>query len=149
MKIDIIPSQRIFYLRRIGGYGQANKELMTAFKERVKAENLFDEETTIYGIAWSEPNTPKEKCIYDVCVVVSVEQNSIEGMEETILENGKYAIFKVNHTGEAVQEFWMTFMKPDFQKKHSITIDFKRPILEKYAVNQIETGYCEFCVPIN
>lgn len=149
MKIDIIPSQRIFYLRRIGGYGKANKELMTTFKERVKAENLFDEETIIYGIAWSEPNTPKEKCIYDVCVVVSVEQNNIEGMEETILKNGKYAIFKVNHTDEAVQEFWMALMKPDFQKKHSITIDFKRPILEKYAVNQIEAGYCEFCVPIN
>lgn len=148
MKTEVIPRQRIFYLRRIGSYGQANQELMMTFKERLKIENLFDEETVIYGIAWSEPTTPKEKCIYDVCVTVSAEQKNLKGMKEGKIENGNYAIFKVEHTSKAVQEFWTAFMQPDFQKQHSMMIDFKRPVLERYAVKHIEAGYCEFCVPI-
>lgn len=149
MEIEIIPTQRIFYLRRIGQYGEANRDLMTTLKDKLKEVNLFDEDTIIYGIAWSDLNTPKEKCLYDVCVVVSIKQKNSEGMDERILENGKYAIFKIEHTKEAVQSFWTEFSQSDFQKKTASVIDDKRPILERYNVKQVEKGYCEICLPID
>ncbi|MGX7264495.1 AraC family transcriptional regulator [Enterococcus crotali] len=149
MNIERIPCQRIFYLRRIGPYGKANKELMIRLKEKLKEENMFGQETIIYGIAWSDLATPKEKCLYDVCVVVAAEQKPIEGMKETVLENGKYAIFEVKHTKEAVQHFWTEFSKKKLQEENSFVIDFKRPILERYTVKQVALGNCEFCVPID
>ncbi|WP_348920713.1 GyrI-like domain-containing protein [Enterococcus rotai] len=149
MNIETIPSQRIFYIRRIGEYGTGNLKLMTILKERLKQANLFNEDLVIYGIAWSGPNTPKEQCVYDVCATVSASQKKIEGMEESVLESGKYEIYKVKHTKEAVQAFWMEWRQSDIQNKQSFVVDFDRPILERYRVKQIDTGYCEFCVPID
>ncbi|WP_086313983.1 hypothetical protein A5821_001538 [Enterococcus sp. 7F3_DIV0205] len=148
MKIEIIPIQRIFYLRRIGCYGEENKQLMATLKEKLKEASLFNEDTIIYGIAWSELNTPKEMCIYDVCVTVSAEQNIIEEMKETVLEGGKYAIFKIKHTEKEIQRFWEKFMQQNFQKEIVIIADLNRPILERYTGRLIAAGYCEFCVPI-
>ncbi len=43
----------------------------------------------------------------------------------------------------------MEWRQSDIQNKQSFVVDFDRPILERYRVKQIDTGYCEFCVPID
>ncbi|MEI5994883.1 GyrI-like domain-containing protein [Candidatus Enterococcus mansonii] len=148
MNIEMIPSQRIFYLRRIGCYGEQNRQLMETLKEKLIDANSYSEGTTIYGIAWSDQNTPKDECIYDVCVAVSAGDETIEGLNEAILENGKYAVFQVEHTKKAVQHFWQVAMQPDFMKEYLLVLDNKRPVLERYTLKQIDAGFCEFCLPV-
>ena len=70
------PFYKHAYFRNIGEYGEKqNKELMESFKKWAKSHGVFDN-STILGIPQDNPEiTPKEKCHYDVCVVVNKDFN--------------------------------------------------------------------------
>ena len=55
LNIEEFKDIKIAYMRRVGKYGLENKQLMETFKAYLKNKNLFNEETTILGIALDNP----------------------------------------------------------------------------------------------
>lgn len=135
-------------MRRIGAYGTENQQLMETFKEWLKEKELFNEDLTILGIAQDNPKTTvPELCRYDVGLVVD-EFLDIEDarISQTIIQTGKYALFTVDHTAQAVAEFWQNLSKTC--NESALVVDVSRPIIERYHYQMVADHLCEFCVPI-
>lgn len=148
IKIEIIPSYKIAYIRRTGSYGSENVEIMEKLKSWAREQNLFNENSIILGIAQDNPEfTEPKDCRYDTCLVVSDEfnvDNNYINFGKTI--GGKYCVFKISHTVDAMQKAWMEIFSE--LSKRDYEFDGKRPILERYAMQMINNHYCEICVPI-
>ncbi len=146
--IENIPAYRIAYIRRIGPYGIDNVQTMQDLKEWAKSNNLLNGESIILGIAQDNPQTTKpEDCRYDTCIVVSKEYSKTDdSVKEGSTAGGKYAVFKIDHTAEAVQKAWMDIF-PELARQGYV-LDEARPIIERYAVQMVNDHYCEICVPV-
>lgn len=148
MKITIeeLAESKIAYFRNIGEYGvKQNKELMESFKKWTRLNNLF-EDSTILGIPQDNPEiTPKEKCRYDVGIIVNEEFKVPAPAKVGKFDGGKYAVFKLNHTKEAIGDFWSNIF---FEiEKNNLSIR-EQPIVERYTPQMIENHLCEVLVPI-
>ena len=144
--IEQFPEQPVLYMRRIGAYGVENYELMAKMKKWADMRGLF-KGSIIYGIARDNPaNTPPEQCRYDVCLVASVDFPADESVQRSEIPGGKYAVFTIPHTAEAVQEFWAYGIQK--LQEAGLQLDMSKPILERYQYSVVEVGKCEFCVPI-
>ncbi len=147
-KIEEIPTSRVAYMRQVGPYGAGNYALMEKFKEWAKANGLFEKSAVILGISQDNPEaTPPENCRYDVCIVVT-DNYAIANTDvnEAELPGGKYAVFTIDHTAEAVQKAWSEVFLELSAQGHQI--DVSRPILERYIPAMIDNHLCEICVPI-
>ena len=51
MTIEKLGDMQIAYMRRTGGYGEGNRQLMEQFKRYLREHALLQEDTTILGIA--------------------------------------------------------------------------------------------------
>lgn len=146
-QIEKLLLQNIVYMRRKGAYGVENFQLMAKMKDWVKQNNLWDDETTLLGIAQDNPaTTSPENCRYDVCLVVQDGVSYTSEVENGTLPSGTYAIFKVVHTSEAVQQFYGAVFSVLEESGH--TYDSSKPIIERYVSQLVDAGFCEFCVPI-
>ena len=148
INIEMIPAYKIAYMRKIGPYGSENVILMEALKSWVKEKNLLNESSIILGIAQDNPEfTEPKACRYDVCLVVSEEfKVDDENINFGEIKGGKYCVFKISHTAEAMQKAWINIF-PELLKRN-YEFDAKRPILERYAMQLVNNHYCEICVPI-
>ena len=138
----------IAYMRRTGAYGIECKAVMEQLKSWAKQTNNLNDDSIILGIALDNPEvTAPESCRYDTCLVVSntfhTDDNGILIRE---LGGGKYCIFTVAHTTESIQQAWSTIFTDISTLGY--TIDFSRPIIERYAMKMISKHLCELCVPI-
>ena len=147
ISIEILPESRIAYFRNIGEYGGTqNKKLMESFKNWAKLNNIFNN-STILGIPQDDPNnTPKEDCRYDVCIIIDDDFKVIEPAKSGTFSGGKYAVFLLDHTKEAVSEFWNSVFTEI--EKNDLSIK-KQPIIERYTSQMIDKDLCEILVPIN
>ncbi|MEY8354923.1 GyrI-like domain-containing protein [Lachnospiraceae bacterium 54-53] len=148
MRIETIPPYRIAYMRRTGAYGAGNSQLMETFKGWMEENHLWEEQTVILGIAQDNPELVKpEECRYDVCLVIT-DNSSIrgDGVKFKDMDGGKYAVFKIRHTSEAVQKAWDGIF-PELARQE-LAIDECRPVLERYRMELLNNQYCEICVPI-
>lgn len=139
----------IAYIRRVGAYGAGNAQTMEQLKQWVSSKHLMNDNTVIFGIAHDDPQrTSPENCRYDACVQlvggnavtdVDVQQGEIAG--------GSYALFLIAHTAEAMAQAWSEL----FQKLSELhfSFDATRPILERYATQQVSQHLCEILVPVN
>lgn len=143
--IEQLPVQPMVYMRRTGAYGSENYKLMSSLKEWADRKGLFNN-SVIYGIAQDNENTPPEKCRYDVCLVAAVDCPVDEFVQRGEIPSGKYAVFTIPHTAEAVQEFWGSVVQ--MLQEEGLRFDATKPILERYKYRLVEDGKCEFCVPI-
>ncbi len=148
LRIEIMPSCTVAYMRQIGPYGLGNGQLMEKFKGWVKADNLLNQKSSILGIAQDNPLlTAPEDCRYDVCLIVP---NGFVAEAEEVkighLSGGKYAVFKLAHTAEAVQKAWDEF--PLVLDAQGFKYDESRLVLERYSLELIEEHFCELCVPV-
>jgi len=144
--IEQIPAQPIIYMRRIGAYGIENYKLMESLKEWAKLKGLL-KDSIIYGIAQDNPtDTPHEQCRYDVCLVVTADCQIDEFVQRGEIPDGKYAVFTIPHTTEAVQAFWASVIQR--LQDENLQLDMAKPILERYKYRLVEDRKCEFCVPI-
>ena len=144
--IEHLPPQAMVYMRRIGEYGDENYELMSRLKEWADQQGLF-KDSVIYGIVQDNPlDVPKEQCRYDVCLVASHDYPVDESVQRGEIVGGKYAVFMIHHTAEAVSEFWGKLMS--ILTEQDLRYDTKKPVLERYKYRLVEDGKCEFCVPI-
>lgn len=151
MKIteENIPSYRIAYMRRVGPYGADNMQMMEKLKQWARSNSLLNDESIIFGIAQDNPAATKPgNCRYDTCIVVA---NGYDLKDSSVslgkMAGGKYAVFQIPHTAEAVREAWAELF-PQLSEQH-YQIDETRPILERYAANMIKNHLCEICVPIS
>lgn len=88
-------------MRRTGEYGVGNKELMENFKSYLGKRKLLASDSIIWGIALDDPGCVDENCLrYDVGLVI--EENENIGLDVREIPNGRYAIFEIPHTKEAV-----------------------------------------------
>jgi len=69
-----------------------------------------------------------------------------EEVQRGKISAGKYAVFTIPHTVEAVQIFWSSFTGE--LQKTKLQCDTTKPILERYKYKLVEEHKCEFCVPI-
>lgn len=146
--IENMPAYRIAYIRQIGPYGKNNVQTMEELKRWAKINNLLNDESIILGIAQDNPETTKpENCRYDTCIVVSNDYSvkGCDAMEGNII-GGKYAVFKIHHTAEAVQKAWIDIF-PELLRL-GYQVDEARPIIERYVAQMVNQHYCEICVPI-
>lgn len=148
ISIEMIPSCKIAYIRRTGPYGSENVQVMEQLKNWALEKNLFTENSIILGIAQDNPKITEPKdCRYDTCLVVADEfkvDNEYINFGKAI--GGKYCIFKISHTADAMQKAWMDIFSE--LSKRNYEFDNSRPILERYAMQMINKHYCEICVPI-
>lgn len=148
MNIETIPSCSIAYIRQIGAYGEKNTRTMEQLKHWAKANNLMNSKSVIFGVAHDNPQTtPNENCRYDACILLTNENFATGGnVQLGEIAGGKYAVFTVKHTAEAVEQAWAEFL-PVLSDSSCIP-DTTRPILERYAAERVEQHFCEICVPI-
>ncbi len=148
MTIEMMPAYRIAYIRRIGPYGINNVETMEKLKGWAKSNHLFNDESIIFGIAQDNPEMTKpENCRYDTCIGIPdscMLKDSL--VNEGSIAGGKYAVFKIKHTAEAVQEAWIAIF-PELSRK-GYQLDGTRPIIERYSVGMVNNHFCEICVPL-
>ncbi|MBU5331607.1 MAG: GyrI-like domain-containing protein [Anaerocolumna aminovalerica] len=149
IEIETIPFYRIAYIRQIGPYGQNNVQTMEKLKIWANSNSLLDEQSIILGIAQDNPElVDPETCRYDACLVIPdnycINEDSIS---DGCIPGGKYAVFKIKHTAEAVQKAWLSIFPELF--KQGLQLDETRPILERYQTKLLKEHYCEICVPIH
>ncbi|MEI8199100.1 MAG: GyrI-like domain-containing protein [Eubacteriales bacterium] len=148
MNIEIIPTCSIAYIRQVGAYGEANMETMEQLKHWAKANNLMNSKSVILGIAHDNPRTtPPGDCRYDACILVADQHIPAGGnVQQGEIIGGKYAVFTVAHTAEAIQKAWGEIF-PALSESGCFP-DTARPVLERYATELVEQHLCEICVPI-
>lgn len=148
MIIEQMPSINIMFKRNVGPYGESNYLTMQRIKEFAKDNNLFNESAIIFGISRDNPEITKpEKCRYDACIVVSENfKTEAHDIQKGIIEGGKYAVFIIEHTVEAVQQAWKDIFQEILSSGYKM--DISRDILERYAVKMVSNHKCEICVPI-
>jgi DNA gyrase inhibitor GyrI len=143
VKQDNLKNVTIAYMRNVGEYGLKNHELMETFKAFLSGNDLFGEDTVILGIALDNPaQMPAEECRYDVGIVLNGK--TIKGLKTRPIDDGDYAVFEVEHTEGGVQRFWNDL--PRLAGK--LAVDFKKPIIERYAVKKVKNHLCEFLLPL-
>lgn len=143
MIIEEFENVKIAYMRRIGKYGKENKKLMEMFKEYLKENRLFDENTVLVGIALDNPTeTPATMQRYDVGIIVRDELDYDLPIRE--IANGEYAIFEAPHTKEDIMHFWGNLQNITA----NLPVDISKPIIERYSNYKINSQLCEFCIPL-
>lgn len=149
IELENIPYCRIAYIRQIGPYGQNNVKIMEQLKKWAQSNSLLNEESIILGIAHDNPELVEPKnCRYDTCLVISNDYRiNNDYISEGSILGGKYAVFKIRHTAEAVQKAWIEIFPELFRQNYHL--DEARPILERYRFKLVKEHYCEICVPIN
>lgn len=144
-EIETLESLPCTTLINKGAYGENNKKLMEKMKEYAKSKDIFNEDTVIYGIALDNPNEiPSEQCRYEVALVVDSFKN--HKLNNKYLNLGKYAMFLVDHTPEAVKEFYESLQT--ILSVNNLNYDSKRLIIEKYHMKQIKKHKCEIGIPL-
>lgn len=149
INIENIPPYKIAYIRKVGPYGTGNVQSMEKLKKWAKTNNFLDNKSIIFGIPHDNPEKTKpENRRYDTCLVISNDYIiNDESIKQRNIIGGKYAIFKINHTAEAIKKAWNDIFPTLFAQgyKHDDT----RPILERYLIEMINQHYCEICVPVH
>lgn len=148
MIIENIPAYNIVYFRRRGAYGPGNIEVMNQIKNFAKSRDLFGDDTIILGIAQDNPmNIKAEDCRYDACLVTNNYFNEIEkSISNGKISGGKYAVFIIEHTPEAVSKAWSEVFLELNNK--GILADYSRPIIERYQNKMVNDKKCEICIPL-
>lgn len=160
LKIEQIAPCSMAYIRHTGPYGPGNTETMERLKHWAKSRDLMNSHSVILGIALDNPQMiPPEACRYDACILLpdgypggssvgsSVGDSSTEKeVHIGSITGGKYGVFTIDHTAEAVKRAWEEVFPQLFAESH--IPDSSRPILERYKAELIERHLCEICIPI-
>lgn len=146
MKIEILPKYRIAYLRQVGPYGPANKEVMEKLKQWADEKNLLTESAVIYGIPQDHPvTTLAENCRYEACIVISNDLLLDDSVCESEQAGGEYIVCKVKHTAEDIKKAWAEIIPAILNSGYQID---NKPIIERFSLEMINNHYCELCVPV-
>ena len=71
---------------------------------------------------------------------------SSENVKMRKITGGKYVIFLIEHTNEAIKKAWQECF---FElEKLGYLLDISKPIIERYVKKLVDKHYCELCIPI-
>ncbi|GGI66277.1 GyrI-like domain-containing protein [Enterococcus alcedinis] len=147
--IEILPTQKIVYMRNVGPYGSVeNFQMMQTFQQWIEGNHLGDrlKESGILGIPLDNPQqTPPEACRYDLALFISEREVANGLVQERLFTGGKYVVFEVPHTTEAVERFWLTIDQQIQEKQLRLR---NSPIIERFKAVIGTEQICEFLVPI-
>ncbi len=144
-KVEILPNYRIAYKRRIGPYGPENINVMTELKGWASARDLL-QSSILYAVPLDNPaSTKPEDCRFDACIVIDNDYLLDNTISERELLGGRYIMFKIKHTTEAIKEAYTKLHT--WIQKSGYQMDNK-PIMERYKADLLKNHYCEVCVPI-
>lgn len=148
-KIEFLNENKMVYMRNTGAYGsRKNFDMMKDFKSWIAQNDLTKTllENGIYGIAQDNPEIiPPEKCRYDLVLITDEDFSQDNKVKTGYFRGGKYAVFTVRHTTEAVQQFWKEL--PEYIRENDLNI-CEEPIIERYKEEEGEDKICEFLIPI-
>jgi DNA gyrase inhibitor GyrI len=146
VEIENIKNSRIAYIRQYGKYGLENKNTMEKLKDWARANNLFNKDAIIYGIAQDNPEiTEPEKCRFDACIIIPQDFVIDSNVQECEFIGGKYSVFKIIHTAEEIQKAYMEIFPKIIKEGLQIA---NKPIIERYSIKMVENHFCEICVPL-
>nr|WP_308505578.1 GyrI-like domain-containing protein [uncultured Agathobaculum sp.] len=148
MNVISFPRCSIAYLRRVGAYGAENCAVMERLLALAGQAGLLGPEAAILSIAWDDPAcTLPAACRYDACLVLQ-EGQTLPGTDVRYgsLPGGRYAVFTIPHTEQAVSEAWHTIGR--LLLETGCTADSGRPVMERYTSAGVQDGTCAFCIPI-
>ena len=95
MTIEKLGDMQIAYMRRTGGYGEGNRQLMEQFKRYLREHALLQEDTTILGIALDDPaQIPEDRQRYDVGMILTGREDPC-GLPVRTVAGGRWAVFEV------------------------------------------------------
>jgi DNA gyrase inhibitor GyrI len=145
--IEIMPSYRIAYIRKVGPYGAANVQAMEELKGWAKENGLLNEKSIVFGIARDNPETTEpQSCRYDTCIVLSDDYAvSSDTVRQGNIDGGKYAVFQIDHTAEAVQQAWAGIF-PELSKRRC-QFDDARPIIKRYKAGLVRMHIAKYAFP--
>ncbi len=147
ISIETIPACVVACVRRTGPYGAGNVRAMEELKAWAGARQLLNDDAVILGIARDDPAvTAPENCRYDACLVVPDDFAAYGETCRGAAAGGRYAVFTVQHTAQAVQKAWREIF-PEL-KRRGLQADLARPIIERYAAGMVQNHLCEICVPV-
>ena len=148
-RIENLKTSSTVYMRHIGSYGGPdNFKMMVDFKTWIANNDLQKDLETygILGIALDNPQvTPPEECRYDVILCVCNEINTNSKVRRGQFTGGKYAVFTIPHTTEAVQQFWGTLGQTIMENKLNVRDE---PIIERFKEEEGQDYFCDFLIPI-
>lgn len=146
--VQSIQTYRVAYFRRVGPYGPDNYKVMDRLKTWAVEKQLLNATSILLGISLDNPQqvSPME-CRYDACIVIDeqVQLSIDDDVKERVIEGGKYFVYSIKHTPEAIQRAWNEIMPMIYQNGYVID---DKPILERYIGLMDEHSYCDICVPI-
>lgn len=144
-QIEMIPSYRIAYMRRVGPYGPDNIKVMAKIKQWARERNLLGS-AIFFAIPQDNPQTTlPEHCRFDACIVIPNDYQVDDSVFEGNLSGGKYLMFEVSHTAEDIQKAYPLV----FQSLQSSGYEMDhKPMMEKYIGDLDSTPYCHICVPV-
>ena len=94
MTIEKLGDMQIAYMRRTGGYGEGNRQLMEQFKRYLREHALLQEDTTILGIALDDPaQIPEDRQRYDVGMILTGREDPC-GLPVRTVAGGRWAVLK-------------------------------------------------------
>ena len=145
-KLENLKKSATVYMRNIGSYGSPdNFKMMNDFKNWIAKNDLEKELATngILGVALDNPEyTNSDECRYDVILCVQNNKKYNSEVKLGQFEDGKYAVFTIPHTKEAVEQLWNNL---DNKINQNNLIVREGPIIERFRE---ENGICEFLVPV-
>ncbi|NRR75109.1 GyrI-like domain-containing protein [Tetragenococcus halophilus] len=149
-QIEILDNYKMVHVRNIGKYGSPeNFQMMENLKKWISHNHLEEDKKTegIIGIAQGNPQlTPVEQCRFDLMLFTDKDFSQDSQVNMGDFEGGKYAVFTVTHTTEAVDSFWKNIGKTISQ--NHLDIIANAPILERYKEEEGEDKICEFLIPM-
>ena len=137
------------YMRRVGSYGPENHVLMETFKQWLKAHELFTSECVIIAAVLDNPSCiAPEDCRYDICFLCSecVAKEFSTEIAYQQLNGGRYAVFQIEHTVDAMQKAWSECYS--YLLSRDYKPDLQRPVFERYQKQMVDNHLCELCVPL-
>lgn len=87
--------------------------------------------------------TPENEQRYDVGIIITGKEKSFS-LSNRNIDNGHYAIFEIPHTMDAVSHFWTNIKK----STSDLSLNYTKPIIERYTFSKVSLHLCEFCIPL-
>lgn len=145
---EFIPAQPVLYMRRTGAYGSENRVLMERLKAWLSARGLLGPDAVIAAVPLDDPaRTKAAQCRYDVCAVCAPGQAApADPVRVRTLDGGRYVVFLLDHTAEAIQRGWAECFGE--LERLGFSPDSARPVMERYAKALVDRQLCELCVPV-
>lgn len=134
------------YAQRVGAYGSGNAILMERFKGWAYEKGYMDEDAVILGIVRDDAcAVSPAQCRYDVCLLGNYEYDE-EWIKSGNLDAGRYVVIEFPHTAETVGYIWQNAFP--FLMGKGYSLDFERPVLERYKKKLVDQHLCEMMFPL-